>query len=106
MPLSDDPIRDHATVIFLRTRIDAAPRRTGQWFLTGSHEAGLMRNITESMAGHAIEVNPRGETVWRYSNPEVTPKGLRNGIIRMTRVDPSTLTFLPADPMMEEASER
>jgi hypothetical protein len=50
--------------------------------------------ITESMAGHAIEVNERGETVWRYSNPEVTPKGLRNGIIRMTRVEPSTLTFL------------
>lgn len=38
---------------YVRTRIDAAPRRTGQWFLTGSHEAGLMRNITESMAGRA-----------------------------------------------------
>jgi len=62
--------------------------------------------ITESMAGHAFEVNRKGETVWRYSNPEVTPKGLRNGIIRMTRVDPSTLTFLPAEPLMEQASER
>ena len=38
---------------FVRSRIDRAPRRTGQWFLTGSQEAGLMRNVTESMAGRA-----------------------------------------------------
>ena len=38
---------------FVRARIDRTPRRTGQWFLTGSQEAGLMRNITESMAGRA-----------------------------------------------------
>ena len=37
----------------VRSRIDRAPRRTGQWFLTGSQEAGLMRNVTESMAGRA-----------------------------------------------------
>jgi uncharacterized protein len=38
---------------FVRSRIDRAPRRTGQWFLSGSQEAGLMRNVTESMAGRA-----------------------------------------------------
>lgn len=38
---------------FVRSRIDRAPRRTGQWLLTGSQEAGLMRNVTESMAGRA-----------------------------------------------------
>jgi len=38
---------------FVRTRIDAHPRRTGQWFLTGSHDAGLMRGVSESMAGRA-----------------------------------------------------
>lgn len=38
---------------FVRSRIDSAPRRTGQWFITGSQEAGLMRNVTESMAGRA-----------------------------------------------------
>jgi len=38
---------------FVRARIDRAPRRAGQWFLTGSQEAGLMRNVTESMAGRA-----------------------------------------------------
>ncbi len=50
--------------------------------------------ITESMTGHVFEVTPAGAKVWEYANPEVTPKGLRNGIIRMVRVDPSTLTFL------------
>jgi len=38
---------------FVRSRIDRRPRRSGQWFLTGSQEAGLMRNVTESMAGRA-----------------------------------------------------
>jgi len=50
--------------------------------------------ITESMKGRAFEVTPSGAKVWEYANPEITPKGLRNGIIRMVRVDPSTLTFL------------
>jgi hypothetical protein len=38
---------------YVRSRIDADPRRTGQWLLTGSQEAGLMRGVTESMAGRA-----------------------------------------------------
>ncbi len=38
---------------FIRARIDRAPRRTGQWLLTGSQETALMRNVTESMAGRA-----------------------------------------------------
>ena len=38
---------------FVRSRIDRSPRRSGQWFLTGSQEAGLMRKVTESMAGRA-----------------------------------------------------
>lgn len=50
--------------------------------------------ITESMRGYVYEVTPAGEVVWKYANPEVTPKGFRNGIIRMVRVDPSTLSFL------------
>lgn len=37
----------------IRARIDAAPRKVGRWFLTGSQESGLMRGITESMAGRA-----------------------------------------------------
>ncbi len=38
---------------YVRARIDAEPRRTGRWLLTGSQEAGLMQHVTESMAGRA-----------------------------------------------------
>ena len=38
---------------YVRSRIDRNPRRTGQWFLTGSQEAALMSGVTESMAGRA-----------------------------------------------------
>jgi len=38
---------------YVRSRIDRNPRRTGQWFLTGSQEAALMDGVTESMAGRA-----------------------------------------------------
>jgi predicted AAA+ superfamily ATPase len=38
---------------YVRSRIDAKPRSTGQWFITGSQEAPLMQGVTESMAGRA-----------------------------------------------------
>lgn len=38
---------------FVRARVDRAPRKLGQWFLTGSQEAPLMQNVSESMAGRA-----------------------------------------------------
>ena len=38
---------------YVRSRIDREPRKTAQWFLTGSQESSLMRNVTESMAGRA-----------------------------------------------------
>lgn len=60
---------------YVRSRIDRAPRRTGQWFLTGSQEAGLMRNVSESMAGRAAVLQ-----LWPMSAGEtakVTP--LRGG---------------------------
>jgi len=37
----------------VRSRIDARPRRAGQWLLAGSQEAPLIRGVTESMAGRA-----------------------------------------------------
>jgi predicted AAA+ superfamily ATPase len=37
----------------VRARIDARPSRKGDWLLTGSQEAPLMRGVTESMAGRA-----------------------------------------------------
>src|SRR5204862_7863697 len=35
---------------YVRTLIDERPRRMGQWLFTGSHEAPLMRGISESIA--------------------------------------------------------
>jgi predicted AAA+ superfamily ATPase len=53
-PVIFDEIQNLPEVFnYVRTRIDAQPRKTGLWFLTGSQEAGLMRNVTESMAGRA-----------------------------------------------------
>jgi uncharacterized protein len=37
----------------VRARIDGRPSRKGDWLLTGSQEAPLMRGVTESMAGRA-----------------------------------------------------
>jgi predicted AAA+ superfamily ATPase len=36
---------------YLRTQMDRFPSKKGQWLLTGSQEAPLMKGITESMAG-------------------------------------------------------
>ena len=53
---------------YVRSRIDRVPRRTGQWFLTGSQEPGLMQHVTESMAGRAAVLQ-----LWPMSACE-TPK--------------------------------
>jgi hypothetical protein len=51
--------------------------------------------ITESDRGYVFEVTPKGRIVWKFANPVVNRKNEREAIWRMTRVDPSTLTFLP-----------
>jgi predicted AAA+ superfamily ATPase len=50
---------------YVRARIDAEPRRRGQWFLTGSQEAPLMQRVTESMAGRAAILH-----LWPLSTTE------------------------------------
>jgi len=47
---------------YVRARIDAAPRRRGQWLLTGSQDFSLMHGVTESMAGRAavLQLLPLG----------------------------------------------
>src|SRR6266540_4064502 len=53
-PVILDEIQNVPEVLnYVRTRIDASPRRMGQWILTGSQEAPLMKRITESLAGRA-----------------------------------------------------
>lgn len=54
LPVILDEIQNVPEVFnHIRARIDASPRRVGRWFLTGSQESGLMRGVTESMAGRA-----------------------------------------------------
>ena len=53
-PVVFDEIQNAPELLsYVRTLIDAAPRRMGQWLFTGSQEAPLMQGITESMAGRA-----------------------------------------------------
>src|SRR5437763_13576402 len=53
-PVAFDEIQNAPELLsYVRTLVDAAPRRMGQWLFTGSQEAPLMQGITESMAGRA-----------------------------------------------------
>lgn len=49
-----------ALLSHLKLRIDAAPERCGQWLLTGSQQFGLMRDVSESLAGRVaiLELPP------------------------------------------------
>lgn len=59
-PVILDEIQNVPEVFALvRARIDAKPRLTGQWYLTGSQESSLMRGVTESMAGRAAVLQLR-----------------------------------------------
>lgn len=67
---------------YVRSRIDRAPRRAGQWLLTGSQEAPLMQGVSESMAGRAavfqllplsVRESPR-VTMLRGGYPEVVAR--------------------------------
>src|SRR5919197_2566158 len=53
-PVILDEIQNVPEILnYIRTKIDTAPRRRGQWILTGSQDAPLMRGVTESLAGRA-----------------------------------------------------
>jgi len=53
-PILFDEIQNAPALLsYVRTLIDRAPSRMGQWLFTGSQEAPLMQGITESMAGRA-----------------------------------------------------
>jgi len=53
-PVILDEIQNVPEILnYVRTQIDRSPRKKGQWILTGSQEAPLMKGVTESMAGRA-----------------------------------------------------
>ena len=52
-PVIFDEIQNTPQLLdYVRTLVDAHPRRMGRWLFTGSQEAPLMRGVTESSAGH------------------------------------------------------
>src|SRR5262245_43201571 len=54
LPAILDEIQNVPEILnYVRTQIDQSPHKMGQWFLTGSQEAPLMRGVSESMAGRA-----------------------------------------------------
>jgi hypothetical protein len=70
---------------FVRARIDRQPQKRGQWILTGSQEAPLMQNVSESMAGRAaiLQLLPLSAresakvSPFRGGFPEVLADGMR-----------------------------
>ncbi len=52
--------------------------------------------ITISDSGYVREVDPEGETVWEFANPDVDAAGLRGAVWRMTAYPPGSLHFLDA----------
>lgn len=54
LPAILDEIQNVPEILsYVRARVDVHPRQRGNWLLTGSQEAPLMRGVTESMAGRA-----------------------------------------------------
>ena len=70
---------------YVRARIDAEPKKRGQWFLTGSQEAPLMRGVTESMAGRAAILH-----LWPLSVAESPKVSLYRGGFPEVIARPST----------------
>lgn len=69
LPVILDEIQNAPELLgYVRSLVDAAPRRVGRWLLTGSQEAPLMRGVTESLAGRAAVLQ-----LWPLSVQE-TPK--------------------------------
>lgn len=52
---------------YIRSRIDRAPRRPGQWFLTGSQEAPLMREVSEGRRRELYYFRDEQVIIWGQS---------------------------------------
>lgn len=51
--------------------------------------------VTESERGHVFEIDPAGEIVWEFWNPEIDAEGSRRAqIYRMRRLDPAEIAPL------------
>lgn len=54
LPVILDEIQNAPELLpYIRSRVDARPRSTGRWILTGSQDFSMMAGVSESMAGRA-----------------------------------------------------
>jgi predicted AAA+ superfamily ATPase len=71
-PVIFDEIQNTPKLLdYVRTLVDARPRKMGQWLFTGSQEAPLMQGVTESMAGRAaiLQLLPFSQTETPRADP-------------------------------------
>ena len=75
LPVILDEIQNVPEIFnYVRSKIDHAPQKAGQWILTGSQEPILMRGVTESMAGRAAILH-----LWPLSLEESPKVSLSGG---------------------------
>ena len=51
--------------------------------------SSVYENFNATEKGYVFEVDPAGEMVWKFANPEVNEQGERLNVWRMTRLPPS-----------------
>jgi len=92
-PVIIDEIQ-HAPELFayIRTRVDAAPRRFGRWLITGSQDAPLMQGVSESMAGRAAILHLLPLSLRESPRVSMLAGGYPESVLpaRVTRVDRRT----------------
>ena len=83
LPVILDEIQNVPEILnYVRARIDQAPRRVGQWLLTGSQEAPLMKGVTESMAGRAAVLQLLPFALSEHRNVSVVRGGFPEVVLR------------------------
>ena len=108
-PVVLDEIQNTPALLgYIRTRIDAAPNQNGQWLMTGSEEAPLMRGVSESMAGRVaiLQLYPlsvletdkvsilRGGYPYIINNPETADLWFRSYIQTYLERDVRAITAI------------
>ena len=82
-PVILDEIQNVPEILaYLRSRIDAEPRKKGRWLLTGSQEAPLMRGVTESLAGRAAVFHLLPLSVLEYGRTSILRGGFPEALAR------------------------
>jgi len=96
-PVLFDEIQNAPELLsYVRTLIDAAPRRMGRWLFTGSQEAPLMQGITESMAGRAAILQTSALQYRRECKSKYASRWFSRGS-GSPKISSTLVCFLPSD---------